>query len=154
MKQNKSDILTDLVLAVFRLNGAMINWGDDFSASAGLSSARWQMLGAIALAEQPLSAPQIAERMGVTRQGAQKQLNLLAEAGLIELIANPGPKRSPLHALTVEGRRVYQSIDARWRGHAEQVAARFGREDLATARELLAALTALHAAAPGERDAE
>ena len=90
MKQNKSDILTDLVLAVFRLNGAMINWGDDFSASAGLSSARWQMLGAIALAERPLSAPQIAERMGVTRQGAQKQLNLLAEAGLIELIANPG----------------------------------------------------------------
>ena len=92
-------------LAVFRLNGAMINWGDDFSASAGLSSARWQMLGAIALAERRVRA---ADRRadGVTRQGAQKQLNLLAEAGLIELIANPGHKRSPLHALTVEGSRL------------------------------------------------
>ena len=71
MKQNKSDILTDLVLAVFRLNGAMINWGDDFSASAGLSSARWQMLGAIAPGRAALVRAADRRADGVTRQGAQ-----------------------------------------------------------------------------------
>ena len=68
-------------------------WGDAFVGPFGLTSARWQMLGALAFSEVPLTAPQIADRMGVTRQGAQKQLNLLREAHLVQTLPNPGHRR-------------------------------------------------------------
>ena len=41
--------LTDLVLDVFRLNGALLASGDTLVKDLGLTSARWQVLGAIAL---------------------------------------------------------------------------------------------------------
>ena len=69
--------ITQLTLTVFRLNGMLLHWGDQVVEPLGLTSARWQMLGALALASTPLTAPQVGEAMGVTRQGAQKQLNLL-----------------------------------------------------------------------------
>ena len=73
--------VTELTLAVFRLNGVLLHWGDKLVAPLGLTSARWQMLGAIALADTPPTAPQVGGVMGITRQGAQKQLNLLTEEG-------------------------------------------------------------------------
>ena len=44
------EALTDLVLAVFRLNGRLLTAGDRLVSDLGLTSARWQVLGAIALA--------------------------------------------------------------------------------------------------------
>ena len=74
--------VTQLTLTVFRLNGLLLHWGDRLVEPLGLTSARWQILGAIALSGEPLTAPKIGEAMGVTRQGAQKQLNMLAEQDL------------------------------------------------------------------------
>ena len=67
--------------------------------------------------------PQIAEAMGVTRQGAQKQIHLLVQDGLIEARPNPGHKRSPRYVLTEAGRRVYARVEQQWQAHAEAVAA-------------------------------
>lgn len=36
--------ITQLTLAVFRLNGVLLHRGDQLVASLGLTSARWQML--------------------------------------------------------------------------------------------------------------
>ena len=58
--------LTELTLTVFRLNGVLLQWGDRLVEPLGLNSARWQMLGAIALANKPISAPQVGNVMGVT----------------------------------------------------------------------------------------
>lgn len=145
MRSNKTQQITDLTLAVFRLNGALVDWGDDFSAPAGLTSARWQMLGALALAAQPLSAPQIASSMGVTRQGAQKQLNLLVDSGLIEARDNPQHKRSPLYSLTKQGRQVYGAVDLRWNSHAAKLAGNFTSSELDTTARVLQRLTAIYA---------
>ena len=98
--------LTALALAVFRLNGALLQWGDALVEPLGLTSARWQMLGAIALADRPLTAPEVGAAMGVTRQGAQKQLNALLELGLVQTLANPAHRRSLLYTLTARGRRL------------------------------------------------
>ncbi|HRL21119.1 MAG TPA: hypothetical protein PLG97_00605 [Alcaligenes sp.] len=38
----------------------MLDWENDFSARHGLTSARWQILGAIALSERAPTAPQLA----------------------------------------------------------------------------------------------
>jgi hypothetical protein len=55
------------------VNGQLLAAGDRLVEDLNLTSARWQMLGAIALADSPHTAPQLAARMGVSRQGAQKQ---------------------------------------------------------------------------------
>lgn len=115
--------VTQLTLAVFRLNGVLLHWGDQWVAPLGLTSARWQMLGAIALADTALTAPQIGEGMGVSRQGAQKQINLLLEQGLIEARPNPAHQRSPHYALTRKGLALYHRADAIWATKAVELAA-------------------------------
>ena len=114
--------LTHLTLTVFRLNGLLLHWGDRLVEPLGLTSARWQMLGAIALADAPLTAPQVGEAMGVTRQGAQKQLNLLFEQGLVDPQPNPAHRRSPLYVLTPRGRALYQQADELWAARAAEFA--------------------------------
>lgn len=154
MQPTKEERLTRVILTLFQLNGALLDWGDAFVAPEALTSARWQMLGALALAGQPLSAPQVAAAMGVTRQGAQKQLNLLSEARLVEVRPNPQHKRSPLYRLTDEGQRVYGAIDARWKARARQLAGGFSATELETAGKVLSGLLAAHIPAPSEQDRE
>ena len=151
MHPTREERLTGVILTLFQLNGALLDWGDAFVAPEALTSARWQMLGALALAGQPLSAPQVAAAMGVTRQGAQKQLNLLAEARLVEVGPNPQHKRSPLYRLTDEGRRVYGAIDARWKERARQLAGGFSATELETTERVLTQLLAAHVPALPER---
>ncbi len=110
-------LLTEIMLTIFRVNGRLLEKGDQLVEPLNLSSARWQVLGAVALAGQPLSAPQIAEAMGITRQGAQKQLNKLALDGFFEQSLNPRHQRSPLYALTELGSRAFaeaMALEAVW----------------------------------------
>lgn len=144
MARTKAEQLTELVLNVFRANGALSSWGDEFAAVAGLSTARWQMLGAVALAAQPMTAPRLAARMGMTRQGAQKQLNVLVQEGLVETLANPAHRRSPQYLLTPRGRTVFDSIDSRWNRHAAQASSSFRGQDLENAIAVLEILADLH----------
>src|SRR5262249_1752371 len=103
--------LTELVLLVFRVNGELLEAGDRLVRPLRLTSSRWQILGAIALADSPRSAPQLAAQMGMTRQGAQKQLDVLLDDGLAGTQANPRHARSPLYVLTRKGRSVYADTE-------------------------------------------
>jgi len=110
-------ILTEIMLTVFRVNGRLLEKGDELVEPLNLTSARWQVLGAVALAGNPLSAPQIAEAMGITRQGAQKQINKLKEDGFFEQSPNTRHQRSPLYALTELGNRTFAKVmylEAAW----------------------------------------
>lgn len=147
---DSTQALTDTVLAVFEANGLLLAWGDRFVAPFGLTSARWQMLGAIALAGAPLATPALAAAMGVSRQGAQKQLDLLLADGLVDLEPNPAHARSPLYRLTAAGRSTYDRIDRRWRDRARAFAAKIAPADLAAARRTLDALTSQLARDLGE----
>jgi len=124
MRTQASDALTEVILAVFRTNGFLLSAGDALVAPLGLTSARWQVLGAVAMSDKPLSAPQIAAVIGTTRQGSQKQIN-------------PTHKRSPLFALTKRGRSIYAELErtqARW---AKQLARGLSIEDLAATKRVL-----------------
>jgi DNA-binding MarR family transcriptional regulator len=109
MSSKYQDTLTEVILKIFRLNGALIENGNQLVKPLGLTSARWQILGAIATNNNPTSCPQIAKMMGITRQGALKQLDLLEEEGLVEAIENEKNERSPLFDLTPKGRKQYAS---------------------------------------------
>jgi DNA-binding MarR family transcriptional regulator len=135
--------LTQATLAIFRANGQLIEWGDRFVAPLGLTSARWQMLGAIGLSDRPLSAPQLGVAMGVTRQGAQKQLNLLLSGGLVKQIPNPHHQRSPHYQLTETGRQLFGRIDSMWIQAAEKIASDLAPHDMVAVCRALDALCGL-----------
>ena len=103
--------LTDLILEVFRLNGAMLDAGNRITKPHGLSSARWQVMGAIDLADQPLTVAQIARRMGLARQGVQRIANDLEELGMIVFETNIDHKRAQLISITDEGSSVLAKVD-------------------------------------------
>lgn len=144
MNLTKADKLTSITLSVFKLNGQLIEWGNHFSQSHGLTSARWQVLGAISMAPQPPNIPQIAQMMGGTRQGVLKQINLLVEEGLIEPQSNPTHKRSPLYTLTAKGQTAYQTLEQRWRTHVREMSAEFSAADLDAAIRVLSLMSHIH----------
>ncbi|MGE0290674.1 MAG: MarR family winged helix-turn-helix transcriptional regulator [Bradyrhizobium sp.] len=147
MHPTKSDKLTAIALSVFRLNGQLIEWGNHFSLPHGLTSARWQVLGAIALAPRASTIPQIAAAMGVTRQGVLKQINLLVDEGLVQAQPNPSHKRSPLYALTRSGQTTYLALSQRWHEHVRRMSPDFSGADLDAALRVLSTMLRAHAIA-------
>lgn len=145
MKNRKDEKLTAITLAVFRLNGLLIEWGDQLCRPHGLSSARWQVLGAISLARHAQSAPQIAAAMGMSRQGVQKQINLLLEDGLVKALGNAANKRSPVYELTAHGEQIYQTLQQSWQAHTKRLSGQFTGAELNTALQVLSGLENSHA---------
>lgn len=141
MNNSPANLLTEVMLLVFKLNGQLAKSGDQKVAHLGLTSARWQTLGAIALSPSPKTAPQLARKMSVSRQGAQKQLNLLVKDGLIEQKANPRNLRSPFYQLTEKGAKTYAqtgTIQADW---ARDLTENLDSDQLDAARRLLKKLS-------------
>ncbi len=136
----KASVLTDIMLAVFRVNGRLLEKGDQMVEPLSLTSARWQVLGAVSLSDKPLSAPQVAEAMGITRQGAQKQLNKLEEEGFLDQLPNPRHERSPLYALTKRGNQAISatmSLQNKW---ANGLSATLSLQDLKNTLQTLNAV--------------
>ena len=103
--------LTRAILATFRLNGALVQAGDALLCDLGVSSAQWQVLGAIHLGPLPVS--QIARDLGRTRQGVQPTVDRLERLRVVEFRENPNHRRAKLVALTTKGRAVLDEINAR-----------------------------------------
>jgi DNA-binding MarR family transcriptional regulator len=109
--------LTDLILAIFRLNGRLLVAGDRLVADLDLSSARWQVLGAIALAATPQPVAWLARNMGLNRQGVQRIVNEMRDEGLLELQPNPHHRRAHLVVLTKRGKEAFEAaarLQAPW----------------------------------------
>jgi DNA-binding MarR family transcriptional regulator len=128
---------TTLILSTFRANGLLLGAGDLIGADDGLTSARWQVLGAIALAGRPLTVPQIARQMGLTRQSVHATVQRLVHDLLLELAPNADHRRSPLVGLTDLGRDTYDAIDGRQATWVNRLARGIRRSDLETAQQVL-----------------
>jgi len=74
----EGEAATEVVLETFHVNGLLLAAGSRLAARERLTAARWQVLGAVVLAGRPLTVPQIARRMGLTRQAVQASVNRLA----------------------------------------------------------------------------
>ena len=133
----EGEAATEVVLSTFRANGLLIAAGDALSANEGLTSARWQVLGAIALAERPLTVPQIARRMGITRQSVHATVRNLARDRLVELAPNADHQRSSLVRLTERGSARYAAIDRRQAAWVNRLAEGIGRARLEAAARVL-----------------
>ena len=129
MKQTRaSAALRGLVLEVFRLNGALLRHGAALTAPVGQTQARWQVIGAVA--EATCTVPQIARRMGMTRQSVQRVVDLLVDDGIIALTSNPDHARSPIVRLTHEGKRLERQLSEAGVKWSESIAQGLKADDL------------------------
>jgi DNA-binding MarR family transcriptional regulator len=128
---------TRVILSTFRVNGLLLAAGDLVAGEEGLTSARWQVLGAIALADRPLTVPQIARRMGLTRQSVHATVKHLVNDGLLAFAPNADHRRSPLVRLTEQGSATYSAIDNRQAAWVNRLAVGIGRSELDTAARVL-----------------
>jgi DNA-binding MarR family transcriptional regulator len=111
------DALTELTLDLFRLNSRMLAAGDRLVADLGLTSARWQILGAIVIAERPQPVAWLARNLGANRQNVQRIVNDLHKEGLVAFETNPHHRRAQLVVLTDKGRRTFDAamrLQAPW----------------------------------------
>jgi DNA-binding MarR family transcriptional regulator len=136
----EGDAATQVVLEIFRVNGLLLAAGSRLAAVERLTPARWQVLGALALASRPLTVPQIARRMGLTRQAVQSSVNRLLGEALVEARDNLDHRRSPLIALTERGSHKYTTLDQRQIRWVNELSAGLKITDLATAAHALGEL--------------
>ena len=107
--------IDELMFEIFRVNDRLLAVGDATVKDVGLSSARWLVLGAIALSSAPITVAQVARNMGLSRQAVQRSTNEMADKGLVETVDNPDRRRSKLIAMTPEGRAAYETALDLWR---------------------------------------
>jgi DNA-binding MarR family transcriptional regulator len=138
------EVLTDLVIAVFRLNARLMEVAQDMAAEGGLTAAWWQVLGGVL--DQPRTVAAIGRRMGMTRQGVQRVADVLVEQGHAEYRANPAHRRAKLLACTEAGYWAIRRISLVQRPWAARTAAQVGtgelREALITVRRIIGVLEA------------
>jgi DNA-binding MarR family transcriptional regulator len=135
-----SDALTLLILEVFRVNGGLIAAGDRLVADLGLTSARWQVLGAIALSPMPEPVARLARAMGLHRQGVQRIVNELEAEGIVALDDNPHHRRAKLVRLTKKGEALYREAERRQTPWARDLAKGLDAKAIASAHGLLKSL--------------
>lgn len=140
---------TALILEVFRVNGALLAAGDGLTRDLGLTSARWQVLGAVALAGRPLTIAGAARAMGLTRQAVRRLVTELTSDGFVALAPNPDHRRAALVVLTQAGQRAYAAASERQAAWAARISE---GSDPAALRDATTLLRRLRAAL--ERDEE
>ena len=99
---------TELIMETFQFNGRLLAAGDRLTKPVGLTSARWQVLGAIEA--QSLSVAQIARQMGLARQNVQRLADALEKERIVEYAPNPDHKRAKLVCLTERGRSAMKKL--------------------------------------------
>lgn len=109
----EQELLTRAALTAFRLNGQFLGVAEDLARPAGLTAARWQVLGAVL--REPLPVAGIARAMGITRQAVQRIADVIVDHGLAEYRPNPAHQRAKLLAATEAGYAAVRRISP---GHA------------------------------------
>lgn len=134
------EALTDLMLDLFRATSLILTAGDRLVAPLGLTSARWQILGAIGSAERPQPVSWLARDLGANRQNVQRIVNDLNKDGLVALEANPHHRRARLVVLTDKGKRAFEAamdLQAPW---VNDLADGFLVRDIGTVRRVVMTL--------------
>ena len=142
MEQELLDPISRLALHVFRAQQSLISVGDDLTSLWGLSSAKWKVLGAVALSDAPPTAAGIGRTMGMTRQAATKQIGLLVEHGLLTPHDNPLDARASVYTLSEDGSATYNAISAAWAARVDVLRASIDDVAIESALNVLAQLAA------------
>jgi DNA-binding MarR family transcriptional regulator len=143
------DVLTDIVLRTFRLNGQLLAAAETMARPAGLTAAWWQVLGAVL--REPLPVSGIAREMGLARQSVQRIADLLVDKGMAEYLPNPAHRRAKLLRPTEGGWAAIARLRDAQHAFANRISAAVGERDL---RQALGVLEKLIAALATDQEQE
>jgi DNA-binding MarR family transcriptional regulator len=130
-------VVTELILETFRLNGRLLEAGDELVRPLGLTSARWQVLGAIAASSVPLPIAHVARNMGLSRQAVQRLANEMEKDGLVRFAPNPHHERAKFAVMTEPGRAAFRSAMTRQRRWAQSLAEGLSNDSVKEALRML-----------------
>jgi len=136
----EGELLTDIVVETFGLNGAFLAAGDKLTRDLGLSSARWQVLASADGGQRTVA--DIARRMGLRRQSVQRTVNSLLDDGFILLQPNPNHRRAKLIELSEKGRSSLEETFRRQAEWANTLARGLSTDDLKRTSQLMSAIKA------------
>jgi DNA-binding MarR family transcriptional regulator len=128
-------LFSDILAEVFRLRARLLESAENIAALAGLTSARWQILGAVEHA--PASVAHVARTLGLTRQTVQETADAMARDGLIEFHDNPDHKRSRLIVTTAKARKALDVLRPRQTQFAGLMGGRHSLDELQTTLDVL-----------------
>ncbi len=131
--------LQDLILSVFQLSDLLSASGDQLVADLGLTSARWRVLGVLAVSpSRPVAW--IARDLHSTRQNTQRIVKDLERAGLVTFRTNPHHKRAQLVEMTDKGVHVLELAAERAAPWAEHILAGVSPDDVEAGTRVLHAI--------------
>lgn len=146
-------LVRNLVIKVFQTNGALVNMGNTLVRDAGLTTAWWQVLGALGYSPVSLPVAHIARNMGLSRQAVQRVVDLLLQRGFITLEDNPHHQRARLVVLTEAGRLALSAAEAAEAPMSRVIHDKIGAERLALALAVLTDMNELIAQGADPRTA-
>ena len=131
----EGDAVTDLVLPVFELAGALERAAASITEDTEITPAMWKVLGLII--DEPLPVAEIAKRLGHARQSVQRLANLAVEMGAAGSRDNPEHERSHLLVLSPGGRTLLATLVPRQHAWANAVGSQVGKEELESLAKLV-----------------
>ena len=137
--KNPADLIDLIAVESYVIGAAFRRHGDALAGPAGQSQAHWQVIRLASSGE--LTVPQIARRLGMSRQNVQRIANDLVSEGLAHYAENPDHKSSPHLVLTAAGRAVLRTLSERARDYRALLARRCRGLDLARLLEQLKTLS-------------
>lgn len=139
-----------LIAMLFEAAGVSRRWGENLAGSAGQTQARWPTMWTTSSGS--FTVPQIARRLGVSRQNVQRLVNELVAEGFAGYADNPDHKASPLIELTPIGQDVLATINAAAASGNQRVLDRLSERTVAQLHDLLTqlitAINDVHASGP------
>lgn len=128
MNTDTNTLLPLIVADIYELAGRFREQGEAIARAVGQTQARWQVMSAASA--DPRTVPQIARRLGVSRQNIQRIADLLVAENWASFAANPDHKGSPYLLLNARGRDALAKITkAAGQSHA-QLARRLAGTDV------------------------
>ena len=135
-----AEALTDFILMMFRTNNLAVGWGDRLVAPVGLTSARWQVMGAVVAAERPQPVAWLARDLGASRQNIQRIVNDLEKEGLVVFAPNPHHRRAHLVVLTDKGTQTFDDTVRLYNPRINELSVGFSIKDIQTAYRVMTEL--------------
>lgn len=108
MNNSITGLLPLIVADVFELAGRFREEGEAIARTVGQTQARWQVMSAASA--DPRTVPQIARRLGVTRQNVQRIADVLVKENWASFEANPDHQGSPYFVLNARGQGALAKI--------------------------------------------
>ncbi|MEN0037435.1 MAG: helix-turn-helix domain-containing protein [Cellvibrio sp.] len=139
----QGETFTRLVIEAFKINELLTIDGDAICKLQGVTNARWKILGCIADDKSQLTVPQIARKLGQSRQAVQRLANLMEAEELLIFTENPQHKRANFLELTQKGLTVFSNLMEVQTPLVNRQASQIPLEDLENALRIMQKISAV-----------